>query len=367
MSTVASPTARAAITPSAENLVVLNDPNVSATENHRPDANGWITCGTLQVQGGTYGVDFLYYPDTFQYPREDGTIVNYGFVGFGGTMKSDLILVLTSTPLSFKNAAGTNTTTAGDANAATTCIYIAPGNHSEITLAGVNVNATPNANIPINVMTNLSDTTSGTWAKSGTEVRNRTTLHITLADGTVNYLSTKDINTHAIRCGEGSSLIVDDEERNVDVQGKEIVPIGAVVNQDATLRSGKTIKKGEPHTVLDSANPGKLEVWGGQQAAAIGGASEESGGTMTFNGGNVTAHAWTGHVMLESGAAIGGGSWGCGTDGVLTFNSGNVDAIGNYHSSGIGSGCGAKHNFNYDYAIAPDHIPCLPRQQGDFG
>ena len=70
--------------------------------------------------------------------------------------------------------------------------------------------------------------------------------------------------------------------------------------------------------------------------------------------------------MLESGAAIGGGSWGCGTDDVLTFNSGVINAVGNYHASGIGSGCGAKSNFNYDYGIAPDHIPSAGRQRGDY-
>lgn len=352
--------------PTAAGLVALNAPNAS-TASHTPDADGWITCGTLRVKGGTYGKDFIYYPEVFQSYREDGTVTSYGFVGFGGTMKSDLVLVLTNKPLTVKNAEGTNTETPAATDAAQTCIYIAPGEHADVTLAGVNINASPNANIPINVMTNVADTATGAWAKAGGEIRNRTSLHLTLADGTKNYFSTLDINTPAIRCGEGSDLTIDDAERNVDQNGQAVTPIGAVIADNVTLLSGKSLRKGDPHTALDSANPGSLEVWGGQQAAAIGGASEETGGTMTFNGGNVTAHAWTGHVMLENGAAIGGGSWGCGTDGVLTFNSGNIDAIGNYHSSGIGSGCGAKHNFNYDYAIAPDHIPCLGRQKGDYG
>lgn len=215
-------------------------------------------------------------------------------------------------------------------------------------------------------MTNIVDTADGTQAKSGAEVRNRTTLHITLADGSANYLATGVINAPGIRCGEGSSLIVDDEERNADANGTEVVPIGAVINQDTTLLSGRKVEKGDPHTVLDSANPGKLGVAGGEQAAAIGGAAEETGGSMTFNGGNITAYSWTGDNMLESGAAIGGGSWGCGTDDVLTFNSGVINAVGNYHASGIGSGCGAKSNFNYDYGIAPDHIPSAGRQRGDY-
>ncbi len=94
----------------------------------------------------------------------------------------------------------------------------------------MNINATPTCNIPINVMTNIVDTADGTQAKSGAEVRNRTTLHITLADGSANYLATGVINAPGIRCGEGSSLIVDDEERNADANGTEVVPIEPLSN-----------------------------------------------------------------------------------------------------------------------------------------
>ena len=365
----ASPLSETHPTPTAAGLVALNTPNAS-TAIHTPDADGWVTCGTLRVKGGTYGTDFIYYPDLFQYPKEDGTVVNYGFAGYNGTVKSDLILVLSEKSLSFKNAEGTNTIDGRSPNAAMTSIFIAPGNHADLTLAGVNINTTPNSNgssnIPINIMTNVYDAASGTWAKSSEEVRNRTSLHLTLADGTANYLAVNEINMPAIRCGEGSDLTIDDAERNVDASGNPVTPVGAVINRDTTLASGKKLKAGEPHTTLDSANPGSLEVWGGQQCAAIGGAHEEDGGTMTFNGGTITSHAWTGNDWLETGAAIGGGTWGRGTDGALTFNSGTLNAVGNYHTSGIGSGCGAKYNFTYDYTIAPDHIPCDSRQSGNI-
>ncbi|MEC4185390.1 hypothetical protein VJ918_11265, partial [Adlercreutzia sp. R21] len=352
--------------PTAAGLVSLNAPNASPASAHAPDGDGWVTCGTLRVKGGTYGTDFVYYPDVFQYPREDGTVINYGFVGYSPQETADLILVLTDKPLTITNAEGTNTTDPTAANAATTCLWIAPGNHADVTLAGVCINGSMRTSIPINVLTNISDTADGTWAKSGAAVRNRTSLYLTLADGTRNYLSTLSWNMPGIRCGEGSSLTIDDAERNVDANGNEVVPVGAVINQDVRLASGKTVRKGDPHTVLDSANPGTLDVRGARQAAAIGGACEETGGTITFNGGVVTARAWTGAGMLESGAGIGGGSWGCGTDGVLTFNSGTVDALGNYHTSGIGSGSGAKSEFTYDRYTAPDHIPCKARQNGDW-
>lgn len=99
-----SPLSETPPAPTATGLVALNVPNAS-TATHAPDADGWVTCGTLRVRGDTYGTDFIYYPDMFQYPKEDGTVVSYGFVGYGGYAKADCILVLTSTPLTFKNAA----------------------------------------------------------------------------------------------------------------------------------------------------------------------------------------------------------------------------------------------------------------------
>ena len=99
-----SPLSETPPAPTAAGLVALNAPNAS-TATHIPDTDGWVTCGTLRVKGGTYGTDFIYYPDMFQYPKEDGTVVSYGFVGYGGYAKADCILVLTSTPLTFKNAA----------------------------------------------------------------------------------------------------------------------------------------------------------------------------------------------------------------------------------------------------------------------
>ena len=344
--------------------MALNAPNAS-TASHTPDADGWVTCGTLRVKGGTYGKDFVYYPSVFQYPKEDGTVVKYGYGQDGHN--ADILFVLSGKRLSLKNAAGANTETPAAADAARTGIWIAPGNHADITLAGVNIAARPHGGIPVNVMTNIASTDTNSWALKGSQVRNRTSLHVTLADGTKNYLFANAANMPGIRCGEGSDLTIDDAERNADAAGNEVVPIGGAINAATTLASGKTLQPGDPHTALDSANPGTLEVWGGCLASGVGGACEETGGTMTFNGGVITVHADTANsVDYQTGAGIGGGTWGGGTDGVITFNSGIYDAIGNFHSSGVGSGCGAKSIHTYDYAIPPDHIPCEGRQNGNF-
>lgn len=344
--------------------MALNAPNAS-TADHAPDADGWVTCGTLRVKGGAYGTDFIYYPDVFQYPTEDGTLVNYGY-GHDG-LASDVLLVISKSHLEFKNAEGTDTDTPASTTAAHTGIWIAPGNKADITLEGVNIAPIANGGIPINILTNISDTDAERWALKGTEVRNRTSLHITLADGTKNYLYANSVNMPAIRCGEGSDLVIDDAELNIDRGGNAVAPIGGVINDNTVLASGKEIQKGQSHTALDSSNPGELQVWGGCLAASIGGACEETGGSLTFNGGIVSAHADTAHsVDYQTGAGIGGGTWGNGTDRVIAFNSGTYDATGNFHSSGIGSGCGAKALHTYDYAIPPDHIPCEGRQNGNF-
>ena len=71
--------------------MALNAPNAS-TASHTPDADGWVTCGTLRVKGGTYGKDFVYYPSVFQYPKEDGTVVKYGYGQDGHN--ADILFVL---------------------------------------------------------------------------------------------------------------------------------------------------------------------------------------------------------------------------------------------------------------------------------
>lgn len=342
--------------------MALNAPNAS-TADHTPDADGWVTCGTLRVKGGTYGTDFIYYPDVFQYPKEDGTTIGYGFLSYGATA-ADMILVLTEKPLIMKNAPGTNLDTPKDTNAANTCVSIAPGTHADITLAGVNICARNSFGIPMNTMTNVADTKTGAYAASGKEVRNRTSLHLTLADGTTNILASYWTNQPGIRCGEGSDLVIDDSERNTDTAGREVVPIGATINKDVTLISGKKLKKEDPHTVLDSANPGTLKVYGASQAAAIGGSPEETGGGMTFNGGNIETHASTGSSQdgYDSGAGIGGGSCGGGTDAKITFNSGTYVSRGSVHGAGVGTGAYAIWDATGDYYIAHDHIPSEGRR-----
>ena len=88
---------------------------------------------------------------------------------------------------------------------------------------------------------------------------------------------------------------------------------------------------------------GRLWVKGGPSGAGIGGGWCNRGGTVTINGGNVTAIAgdipppekWD----YYGGAGIGGGYHG--TGGIVTINGGTVTATGRWGGAGIGGGWGA--------------------------
>ncbi len=84
---------------------------------------------------------------------------------------------------------------------------------------------------------------------------------------------------------------------------------------------------------------GTLVAKGGTNAAGIGGKGGESGGTITINGGTVTATGSKGSGIYQysaGGAGIGGGNSGSG--GTITINGGTVTATGDACSAGIGGG-----------------------------
>ena len=105
------------------------------------------------------------------------------------------------------------------------------------------------------------------------------------------------------------------------------------------LKATRGINVSEGNSLTIYAQPkeesamGKLEAYGDYDnitaSAGIGG-YEGSGGTITINGGNVTATGYNG------GAGIGGGYGGSG--GNITINEGNVAAFGNNGGAGIGGG-----------------------------
>lgn len=137
-----------------------------------------------------------------------------------------MLVIKESGTYTIRNAAGVGT-------AVSTGIRVAPGVHADITFAGVNIDG----RFPMDIATNSTVSGNETTEVSEADVADKTYVHITLADGTVNtlynhYYTTKDPGTNTtaayqfpgLRCGEGSVLVIDDAVRNVDTSGTPITP-----------------------------------------------------------------------------------------------------------------------------------------------
>lgn len=227
-------------------------------------------------------------------------------------------------------------------------LQVAAGIHANITFNGV-VIAAP---IPFDIVTNLTGTQNGTTATRGYEIlpENRTSVHLTLAEGSVNTLKVTPANTErpAMRCGEGSVLVIDDSVWNQTTAGVEVTPENGRIPYDCTLPNKATggtvsLTAGEPAWKMDSEVPGKLVVNSGGCSAGIGGGPREDSGSITINGGDIEART-TDPKQYNHGGGTGigggiGGGVGCTLEGGgLTINGGNIAAYGSYHGAGIGAG-----------------------------
>ena len=96
--------------------------------------------------------------------------------------------------------------------------------HANITFSGVTI-AAP---IPFDIVTNINGTANGQPAERGYEIlpEKRTSVHLTLADGSTNTLAVTPVSTNrpALRCGEGSVLVIDDSVWNQTAAGEAITP-----------------------------------------------------------------------------------------------------------------------------------------------
>ncbi len=98
--------------------------------------------------------------------------------------------------------------------------------------------------------------------------------------------------------------------------------------------AGISVPVGASLTVYGQAEgTGAITATGGSFSAGIGGGYQQSAGTITINGGNLTA---IGNTQWSGGAGIGGGG-NKGNGGTVVINGGRVEATGNA-GSGIGKG-----------------------------
>ncbi len=284
------------------------------TDDH-PTAQS-AEAGDLRISGGTAGTDW----------RLDDTVLH----------------IMSAKPMTVQNAPGKTVST--------TTIEIDAGVHADLTFSGVNISS---AWIPLNLTTNKQATADGSAATEGNQIlpEKRTSLHLTLADGSENRLVTSSGEHAALRCGDGSVLTIDDGVRNIDTNGNEVVPEKGLIGRDVTLACGRVIGKGAGLSALDSGDPGSLTVTGGQHGAGIGGGAREAGGTMTFNGGVIVVQ----NGACYSSAGIGGGGRGSGTATLITFNSGTYNIQGGIHGAGVGAG-GWDGAYSGSPALPADHI-----------
>ena len=117
----------------------------------------------------------------------------------------------------------------------------------------------------------------------------------------------------------------------VSVSGNvELVIAGTNTN---TLRSGTDhagVEKADDNGTLTISGPGKLNAYGGQGGAGIGGAWHKNASNIVIEGGTIEAHGGT------WGAGIGGGQSAAGQN--ITIRDGNVTAIPGGEAAGIGGG-----------------------------
>ncbi|MEY8314876.1 hypothetical protein [Adlercreutzia muris] len=198
----------------------------------------------------------------------------------------------------------------------TTSILIPDGTDARIVLNGVSIST----------------------SSSAISVEPGASLHLVLADGTLNSLFASRNGAAGLRCTTRGKLVIDDT-----VPNSGIVPENGEVSADATLDDGKTqVKRGDPLSVLASDNPGTLDVSSTMSSnldgACIGGGHSEAGGAITIEGGRILAKKPV--TDVGGSAGIGGGSFGDGTsiDEWITINGGYIETQGGYHAAGIGGG-----------------------------
>ena len=137
-------------------------------------------------------------------------------------------------------------------------------------------------------------------------------------------------------------------ESNVEISANILGDVRLIIKDNVTVTAkyGILVKDGNSLTIYaqskDESTMGKLNSNGAYCAAGIGGQYGNKSGSITINGGMITA------VGGQDSAGIGGGNQALsnsntgGDSGTITINGGIVTATGNGHGAGIGGGGGAN-------------------------
>ena len=163
------------------------------------------------------------------------------------------------------------------------------------------------------------------------EAQQRGNLYITTDGGPTD-------NTLTIQGGDSTAAKVTLSNVNINASGAAVSVSGNVEliiagTNTNTLRSGTDhagVEKADDNGTLTISGPGRLEAYGGQGGAGIGGAWHKNASNIVIEGGTIEAHGgnW--------GAGIGGGQSAAGQN--ITIRDGNVTAIPGGEAAGIGGG-----------------------------
>ena len=139
------------------------------------------------------------------------------------------------------------------------------------------------------------------------------------------------LNLNAVTLTPASGAAIDLNGHRAD-----IALTGANTLTGASGSAGLQVNEGSTLTLSGYGNTQTLTVQGNGGGASLGAAAYKNAGSITVNGGTVTANAPNYITNAKRGAAIGGGY--CGSGGKITINGGTVTATGGTHASGIGGG-----------------------------
>ena len=170
------------------------------------------------------------------------------------------------------------------------------------------------------------------YAKQGeNDPQKRGNLQITTDGG-------QTTNTLTIQGGDSTAAKVTLSNVKINASGAAVSVSGDVEliiagTNTNTLRSGTDhagVEKADDNGTLTISGPGKLNAYGGQGGAGIGGAWHKNASNIVIEGGTIEAHGgnW--------GAGIGGGQSAAGQN--ITIRDGNVTAIPGGEAAGIGGG-----------------------------
>ena len=167
------------------------------------------------------------------------------------------------------------------------------------------------------------------YAKQGNnEAQQKDDLQITTDGGRTTNTLTIEGGTTGAKVTL-SNVNIDAPGAAVSVSGNvELVITGTNILRSGTDHAG--VEKADDNGTLTISGPGKLNAYGGQGGAGIGGAWHKNASNIVIEGGTIEAHGgnW--------GAGIGGGQSAAGQN--ITIRDGNVTAIPGGEAAGIGGG-----------------------------